>query len=321
MLSDVLVQSFRLLPARFREKLKAKVGAAGHTASVVDAWRARRLARTWKRPDAIVADMQEILDGLGRQSLNGCRVMDFGSGILPADAFGYSMFGAAEVHAVDYTPLYQAKAFRDYVAEGGWRRFSAILIKRCGRATAGDWFRKLSEALHDPGDDWFRHLGIRYRAPFDLLADTSPAESYDLIASRSTLEHLPPDLAGPMVQRMAQLVAPGGAMYHNIHLADHRDINGNPYGFLAADDDYSSAQHDIRGNGLRASDWRKIFSELDFNWSDYTLMSDTSRFPKVLADRFRNYGREDLLATSYIVFGNRHDPTSTAGRAFTPADA
>jgi hypothetical protein len=321
MLSDVLVQTFRLLPARFREKLKAKVGAAGHTASVVDAWRARRMARTWKRPDAIVADMQEILDGLGRQSLNGCRVMDFGSGILLADALGYSMFGAAEVHAVDYTPLYQAKAFRNYVAEGGWRRFSASLVQRCGRETAGDWFRRLSEALHDPADDWFRHLGIRYVAPFDLLADTTPALSYDLIASRSTLEHLPPDLAGPMVKRMAHLVAGAGAMYHNIHLADHRDISGNPYGFLAAGDDYSPAQHDIRGNGLRASDWRKIFSELDFNWSDYTLTSDTSRFPKVLAARFRSYDREDLLATSYIVFGNRRNPTASARGASTPGDA
>jgi Methyltransferase domain len=313
MLSDFVVSAFRLLPARFREQLKAKVGAAGHTASVVDAWRARRLARTWKRPDAVVVDMLEILDGIGRKSLNGCRVMDFGSGILPADAFGYSMFGASEVHAVDYTPLYQDRAFRNYVAQGDWRQFLPPLTERCGQSAAEDWLRRVSLAIDDKGSQWFHHVGLRYVAPFDLLKDAPPAPSYDLIASRSTMEHVSEDLAAAMVARMAQLVAPGGAMHHHIHLDDHRDISGNPYAFLSADDDYSPAQHDTRGNRLRASDWRRIFAQVHCFTCKETLLFKSSAFlPNVLAPRFRDYDPDDLRVTAYIVNCVNRVPPATA---------
>jgi hypothetical protein len=182
--------------------------------------------------------------------------MDFGSGILPADAFGYAMFGAAEVHAVDYTPLYQDRAFHDYVSQFDCKQFLPLLADRCGPSAAEDWLRRVSLARADNGARWFHHIGLRYVAPFDLLKDAPPVQSYDLIASRSTMEHIREDLAATMVARMAQLVAPGGAMHHHIHLADHRDINANAHAFLSADDDYSPAQHDIRGNRLRASDWR-----------------------------------------------------------------
>lgn len=310
-LSELLLRGFRLLPPRFREQLKARFSAAGHSGSVVDTWRARRLAKTWKRPEIIVPDVCSILDGLSERSLDGRRVMEFGSGFLLADAFTYAMFGATEVHAVDFKPLLQAKVFRDYVVEGGWDRFFPLLSERRGHKPAEEWFRKLSDALRDPGDDWFRRLGIQYIAPFDALVDEPPAEKYDFVTSRSTLEHLPAELAGPMVKRLAQLVAPGGAMYHYVHLADHRDIVGNPYGFLAADDDFSPSQHDVRGNGLRASDWSKIFSGLDFDWSEITYADDINLFPEKLAARIRAYDRDDLLVNHYLFFGHRRNTAST----------
>jgi hypothetical protein len=247
----------------------------------------------------------EILDGIGWRSLNGKRVMDFGSGILPADAFGYAVFGASEVHAVDYTPLYQDRPFREYVAQGDWCRFSPAIADRCGPDVAENWFRKLRNALADPGDNWISHLGLRYVAPFDILKDEPPAASYDFIASRSTLEHVPIEFAQAMMDRMAQLVAPEGAMHHHIHLADHRDIARNPYGFLSADDDYTPAQHDLRGNRLRASDWRKILSRLNFEWSETAFIANPGPMPKVLAAEFGSYEREDLLLTAYIVNGVR----------------
>jgi len=234
--------------------------------------------------------------------------MDFGSGLLLADAFVYAMFGAAEVHAVDYEPLLQATTFRQYAAQHDWQRFSSFLADRIGRKSAEDWFGRREEALNDPSGDWFAKLGIRYIAPFDVLAEPPPAKSYDLIASRSTLEHIPAHLAAAMLDRLAQLVAPGGAMYHYIHLADHRDIVGDPYGFLAEHDDYAPSQHDVRGNLLRASDWRAIFAKLNFAWSEAAHADDATLFPKKLAPRFRAYDRADLLVNHYIVYGYRQEP-------------
>jgi Methyltransferase domain len=305
LLSDWLVNGFRLLPARSREQIKEVMGGAGHLQSVFNPLRARRLARTWRQPDAVIRDVAAILDTLGKQSLRGHRVLDFGSGVLLADAFAYAMFGAVEVHAVDYRPLLQARAFRQYAANSEWKRFSSYLSERIGRKPAEEWFRRLSDALKDPSKHWYTKLGIRYIAPFDLLTKSAPAESYDFIASRSTLEHIPADLVGPMLERLAQLVAPLGAMYHYIHLADHRDIIDNPYGFLAVDDDYLPSQHDVRGNRLRASDWRRVFARLDFNWSEAAHADDVGLFPKSLAPRFRAYDSSDLLVNHYIVYGYR----------------
>jgi hypothetical protein len=307
LLSDWLLDGFRLLPARYREQIKEVMGGAGHVQSVFNPSRARRLARTWRRPEALIRDAAAILDALGKRSLHGCRVLDFGSGLLLADAFAYAMFGAVEVHAVDYKPLLQTRVFRQYAIKGAWERFSSPVSGRVGQKAAEDWFRRLADALKDPSKHWYTKLGIRYIAPFDLLAEPAPPENYDLIASRSTLEHIPAHLVATISERLALLVKPGGAMYHYIHLADHRDILGNPYGFLAEDNDYSSSQHDLRGNRLRASDWRRVFSRLNFEWSEAAHTDDVRLFPKNLAPRFRACDREDLLINHYIVYGYRRE--------------
>jgi hypothetical protein len=93
-------------------------------------------------------------------------------------------------------------------------------------------------------------------------------------------------------------------MYHYVHLADHRNMD-DPLAFLSANDDYSSSQHDLRGNRLRASDWRAIFAALDFDWSERTTAVSPDRLPASLADRFRSYDREDLLVVDYTVYGHR----------------
>ena len=279
-LSELLLRGFRLLPPRFREQLKARFSAAGHSGSVVDTWRARRLAKTWKRPEIIVPDVCSILDGLSERSLDGRRVMEFGSGFLLADAFTYAMFGATEVHAVDFKPLLQAKVFRDYVVEGGWDRFFPLLSERRGHKPAEEWFRKLSDALRDPGDDWFRRLGIQYIAPFDALVDEPPAEKYDFVTSRSTLEHLAGRASRPYGEAARTTRRTRGRNVPLRSFGGSPRYRGNPYGFLAADDDFSPSQHDVRGNGLRASDWSKIFSGLDFDWSEITYADDINLFQK-----------------------------------------
>jgi hypothetical protein len=304
-LSEIPIRIFHALPSRARETLKSRLGVAGHSRSFVDAWRARRLGVTWKKPDALVSALQDILDRIGQRSLDGCVVMEYGTGYLLADPLVYSMLGARAVHAVDYQPLLQAGAFRSYAANGDWQRFAGAISERRGRAATDAWFERLAAALRDGAPDWYRALGIRYVAPFDILADPPPESGYDFIVSQSTLEHVPEHLAPLIVARLADLVKPGGATFHYIHLADHRDIACAPYAFLSADDEYTPDQHDLRGNRMRASDWRAVFASLDFRWSVVTTPDAAELFPKTVCREFEAYDRDDLMINHFVIYGRR----------------
>jgi hypothetical protein len=304
--SGLAISLFRQLPPRLRERIKLVIGAGGHGKSFVDALRARQLAHSWKHPDALFPIVEEIIDTTGRRSLDGCRVMEYGSGFLMAEPLIYSMFGAAEVHAVDYLPLLQGDAFRTYAQEVDWRRYAEQVSERRGRDNVEGWISRLEHAARSPGDGWFQQLGIRYVAPFDILAGDPPAHGYDLIVSRSTLEHVPPELAQDIVTKLAALVKPGGAMYHYIHLADHRDIEGAPYAFLADGTDYQPAQHDLRGNRMRASDWNKIFAAIGgFAWNETAGTDDPALMPEQIGQQLRHYSRDDLLVSHYTIWGTR----------------
>lgn len=97
---------------------------------------------------------------------------------------------------------------------------------------------------------------------YHLAASPLAGESFDLILSLSVLEHVPPAVAPALLTNLLAMLRPGGTMVHNIHLEDHRDIDGAPFAFLAADTDWTEADYDSRGNRLRASDWVRIVAAI-----------------------------------------------------------
>jgi len=294
---------FSRLPPRARERIKQVLGAGGHADSFVNAWKAARLWEEWKRPDHLVPALREIVQEAGFPSLEGCTVMDYGSGYLLADAFVYSMFGAAEVHAVDYDRLMQPKQAREYVTRFDWNPYFEIAAQMRGESKVDVWRKRLDSALADGGQRWYERMGIKYVAPFDATL-SGALGVYDLIVSRSTLEHVPVDSALHILQRLVGWVRPGGSMYHFIHLSDHRDIRGDPLAFLGKDDDYTEGQFDLRGNRMRASDWRKLFEQLGgFNFLERASCEDGGHLPAKLAEQFRGYDPNDLATTHYSVWG------------------
>ncbi len=304
MIRKAALSLFSKLPPRMRERIKQRVGAGGHTESFVNSWRAAQLWDDWKRPDRLVASLRDIIAAIQTKSLEGFAVMDYGSGFLLADAFVYSMFGAEHVDAVDYARLLQSQASRSYVARFDWTPYLDIAATMRGHAAISAWSSRMTAALQDKGEDWYRHLGIRYVAPFDVLAQHPPSNDYDLIVSRSTLEHVPAESAQVIVARLAALVRAGGWMYHFIHLSDHRDIKNDPLGFLGAADDYLETQSDLRGNRMRASDWRKVFASLDrFTWEERIAYLDGGTLPVPVADQFVSYDAKDLAVTHYSIWG------------------
>lgn len=304
-LGELAIAAFRRLPPYWRERLKILIGSAGHARGPLDDWRASRLAVGAKRPLLVARHLDGTITGLGWPSLSGKRVMDFGAGYLLAEPLALTLFGAAEVAAVDHTPLLRAKPFRDYAEQADWREVMDLATVRLGRPWADAWRERLRLALATGRPDWFADLGIRYRAPYDALTECSDDATFDLIHSLSTLEHLPPDRAPAIISRLGAMTRAGGAMYHYIHLEDHRDF-ANPFAFLTAGSDYRSTDYDRRGNRLRAADWREMFSAVPgFEWRFHEQRKDPALLPASVAPEFAHHSPDDLRVAHLTAIGHR----------------
>lgn len=304
---------FRALPPRWRERLKGALGALGHAPGWAQRLRARELAATTKRLDNWAQPLSNMLRTAGVTSLRGASCLEFGSGHLLAEPLLYHLVGARRVVAVDYFPILQ-EGLLSAVCAGVDEE---ALVATLAPFEAPEAVRARYHALV-ARRDWslagLTELGIAYRAPYDAAAGPLPGESFDLIASCSVLEHVPAGAAAPILANLAAMLAPGGTMLHAIHLEDHRDFEGAPFAFLAADTDWTEADADKRGNRLRASDWLRIARAVP--GAEIVAAKPEIRetaLPARLDPRFACYDPDDLR-TSHLVLALRR-PGVTGARA------
>src|SRR5205807_459970 len=101
----------------------------------------------------------------------------------------------------------------------------------------------------------------------------------------SVLEHVPKDDVTPVLENVFSDLSPGGIMVHCIHLEDHKEHFRVPFAFLEIPaSDYSRSLQTIRGNRIRASDWKRRFE---------TVGDSTSRF-------LYSWSRPDVGLPSWI---------------------
>ena len=302
----------RSLPPGLRERIKAALGALGHEPGWAHRLRARHLAQTRKRLDVLVEAVVERLDAAEFHGFTGAACLEYGSGHLLSEALIYHLAGAARTVSVDYYPLLQVSEVPralDGVDEEG-------LVRALARWDDPGAIRARLDALKARAD-WslagLRSIGIEYIAPCDLSATPLAKESFDLISSLSVLEHVPPAIAPGLLTNLLAMLAPTGVMIHNIHLEDHRDIEGAPFAFLAADTDWSDADHDSRGNRLRASDWVRMVESVPGAVVARVVptIKAGTRLPEALDPAFAAYDPVDLRTSRIIVVVNREGPSST----------
>ena len=94
-----------------------------------------------------------------------------------------------------------------------------------------------------------------------------PADSFDLINSNNTFEHIYPEILIDIVKEFKRLLKPGGIMSHQIDMSDHfahLDKSITIYNFLKySDKEWSLIDNTIQPqNRLRVTDFRKIFTDL-----------------------------------------------------------
>jgi hypothetical protein len=302
---------FRRLPPDMRERLKAALGALGHEPGWAQRLRARDLAQGRKRLDILTEAITERLDAAEFRSFRGAPCLEYGSGHLLSEALIYHLAGASRVVAADHFRLLQ---------EGEVRRAldgvdAEVLIRELARWDDAAAVRRRFEALTRRAD-WslpaLNDIGLSYVAPYDAVAGPLPGESFDLISSLSVLEHVPPAAAPAILGNLLAMLRPAGTMVHNIHLEDHRDIEGNAFAFLAAGTDWSDTDHDSRGNRLRASDWVRIVESIPGAVVARVVptIKPGTRLPDVLDPAFGAYDPIDLR-TSRIIIVVKREPLSS----------
>jgi hypothetical protein len=146
------------------------------------------------------------------------------------DAVAMQLLGARHVVACDYNPILNRTATR-----------LAVLTSQ-----------------HPDKLKW-REDQIIYKAPIDYAAAPLTGEQFDLIFSRSVLEHIPPSLLSAILGNLTANLKPGGTMLHIINLEDHMDSRNAPFEFFTRGTNYDAqTDYDRRGNRMTLQQWRDV---------------------------------------------------------------
>ena len=297
-LDNSVMRSFHALPPRWRERAKRLAGALGHEPGWAHRFRARHLAATQRRLDALSEDIAGRLSFAGIERLTGRSCLEFGTGHLLSEALVYHLAGARRVVAVDYFPILQRGELRRACEGINTGRVVAALapFDDAGKV------RSRVEALL-AREDWspesLADIGVSYIAPYDAAQGPLEHGAFDVMTSGSVLEHPPGDQAGAILANLFAMLAPGGRMVHIVHLEDHRDIAHAPFAFLAGDTDWTEQDADARGNRLRASEWIRMAQALPgagVAWRSEVRSADL--LPHRLHPRFAGFDALDLRTGS-----------------------
>jgi len=218
---------------------------------------ARRLAATTKRLDICAAQFAMLLHVSNRPTLADKVCLEIGSGWVLSHAAVCYLLGARRVIATDVARLASPMALGIAVRQSVASLVRDVLSPFGDREMIRERLDEL-RALRRPTLKDLSALGIEYVAPFDLSRH-APQDQVDFLYSLSVLEHVPPAHLSTLLAGLTSALRPGGEMLHCLHLEDHRNPTGDPFGFLAVRDE-PWTQDDCweRGNRVRSSRWREL---------------------------------------------------------------
>jgi hypothetical protein len=231
---------------------------------------------------------------------------EIGTGWFPVVPIGLFLCGAREVWTWDVAPLLKLDrlkfAIGRFVEFGEMQKLHdhlPILPERLAALREVMTLCESSKRLK--AAQLLERLGIHYRIG-NASRSGLPPQSVDLIVSDVVLEYLSPEELLEILQEFRRIAAPDAVMSHSIDLSDQYagfDSRITQFNFLRYSDWLWRLLNNpiIPLNRLRASDYRRAFSESRFQIVDETSLRgdpvELARTP--LAVRFRGYSVEDLL--------------------------
>ena len=227
--------------------------------------------------DHLCDHLEHYQEITGRQDLSGISCLELGTGWYPIIPLGYYLKGADKVYSVDISAHLTSATFLRCLEE--MNRHEAQVRAKLG-------------PIHE--DRWELLQRIRQ----DYASYTSPNQAYDLIqfqpivadarelkledkniqliTSNNTYEHIYPEVLGGIIQRMWDLLAPGGLMSHFIDMSDHfahMDKGIDIYHFLRfSEEQWSLIDNRIQPqNRWRMQHYRELYDQLHIPFQESKL--------------------------------------------------
>lgn len=239
--------------------------------------------------------------------LHGKTVLEYGPGDVLGIALLMYAHGAASVHCIDRFELNRASA-----------RNIEIYREMLGRLGPDEQTRA-AQAFNvhgDPGSG-FNVLAVKYLVAENGLVQER--EAYDLIISRSVLEHV--NRLEMTIDDMARALKPDGVSVHKVDLKSHNQDRYATYDFLTWPEPVYQLMNSHKG---RPNRWRvgKYIECLEQSGLRLRNLTDTGRLenedierirPK-LAKRFRQLTTEELTWLGFWMVLERSSSVATEPR-------
>lgn len=271
------------------------------------------LATTSKRLDLCSSQIAHMFHLADHPSLEGKVCMEIGSGWILSHALVCHLLGASKVLCTDVEAIVRPSYIPIAVRSAVHYIVRDVLSPFAEHADIRARLQHLASLEHFDLQV-LAGLGIEYVAPVDL-AQRPLGREVDFIYSLSVLEHVPVDDIAPLLANLVQDLSVGGTMVHAIHLEDHRDIQNQPFPFLAEDGKgYGRREQTVHGNRIRRSRWRRHFDALEaFDWRFiYQFSRRDKPLPSHIDAAVEHEGEDDLRISHIGVYGVKQAPGETA---------
>lgn len=291
---------YKLLPNALKERVKQSDFFAHR--------KAIRLASSSKRIDICSAQFAHILHLSKHGPIEGKICLEIGSGWVLTHALVCYLLGAKRVIATDIVPC-------------AWPDTILLALKKAIASIPRDILAPFSDysLIRERFDrllsisrfsfDALKELGIEYQSPVDFTIEkaTTPV---DFVYSNSVLEHIPKHDVPALLNNIVSSLNQGGTMIHCIHLEDHKDANRYPFEFLGiSENQYTRKLETARGNRIRCSEWKTIFSSIENSSTDFIYRYSRSDvgLPETV-DKSVSYDDEHDLRISHVgVYTRKQD--------------
>jgi SAM-dependent methyltransferase len=276
------------------------------------AGRLRKPAPPWERDMLRAAPSMAMWLRKAGVPLEGCRVMEVGTGRWIDLPLGLYLCGAGPIDTFDLHRYLKSSLVEQSVAAllANPDKVEALFSPAVDRSALSRRLQAIADARG--AHEIMRRAGVRYHAPADASATGLTAGSIDAHVSYTVFEHIPAGALREILLEARRLLAPGGVLLHHVDPSDHcahDDPGISPVNFLQFSEQewrrYAGNRFAYH-NRLRAVEYREIFEDCGFEilrWEEHVDRRSIdllkSGFP--LDARFRNMSPEALCCSVFRV--------------------
>jgi SAM-dependent methyltransferase len=238
--------------------------------------------------------------------LANVSILEFGAGWDMIGPLTMCSLGVGKQTLIDITSHLRFELINNAIG-----RLPSALRSELGGAE----LRPLEQTAITSRDQLARAYSIAYDAPRDAAHTGFASDSFELISTNSTLEHIPPDALPAIMAESFRILKPGGVICHFVDMKDHYsyfDGSLSKYNFLR----YAPARWKLVNpslhyqNRLRLPEYRVLVRgagfEILYEEIDHPTPEELASLRAMpLHSDFRRYEESDLAAQIYRVVARK----------------